>query len=199
MNREAIAPLFPLPDLYLLPNTLLPLHIFEPRYRQMVEDLLDGSGHLVIGTLQSDDTRRGLGDGAPRVQPVAGLGRLESYQRLDDGRFIIGVVGVARVHIQEAPSDRLYRQVSIELLEEVPERPQETEGLRDRLLAALLELADNELKLPEEQTVGHLTDLLLLYLKPGGLDMEKLYSCLEVSERARSALELADSIQGGPS
>ena len=69
--------------------------------------------------------------------------------------------------------------------------------LRVEMLAALLEATDDALKLPEELTVGHLTDLLLLYLKPGSLDMEKLYSCLEVSDRARSALELADSTHPG--
>ena len=49
-----VAPLFPLPNVFLFPGCVMPLHVFEPRYRQMVEDLLDGPGQVVMGTLEQD-------------------------------------------------------------------------------------------------------------------------------------------------
>ena len=48
-----VVPLFPLPNLWLFPSVVLPLHVFEERYRQMIEDSLDGVGRLVLGTIQA--------------------------------------------------------------------------------------------------------------------------------------------------
>jgi hypothetical protein len=50
-----VAPVFPLPGVFLFPGQIMPLHVFEPRYRQMIEDSLDGPGRLVIGTVLEKD------------------------------------------------------------------------------------------------------------------------------------------------
>ncbi|MDO8348875.1 MAG: LON peptidase substrate-binding domain-containing protein, partial [Planctomycetota bacterium] len=102
-------PIFPLPGLFLFPHQVLPLHIFEPRYRQLVTDLLDGPGRFVIGTVRSGEIETATH--APEVLPVAGLGEIVRHEKLPDGRYRIWVLGLVRVRIAEVPSDRLYRQV----------------------------------------------------------------------------------------
>ena len=89
----------------------------------MVEDSLDGPGHLVIGTVV--DGHENEMSGSPPIYPLAGLGEIAKHERLEDGRFHILIVGLYRVRIQEVESDRLYRRVRAE-------RVHESTGERDR-------------------------------------------------------------------
>ena len=106
------APLFPLPNFFLFPRSITPLHIFEPRYRQMIEDLLDGNGRLVMGTVKEEHLEELAC--SPPVHPVACLGEIVRHERLPDGRFLIWLLGVARVRVREVHSIRLYRCVACE-------------------------------------------------------------------------------------
>ena len=120
MNSRTL-PLFPLPETILFPGQIMPLHIFEPRYRQMTQDLLDGPGELIIGTVLEGD-RDKLSGVAP-VCPVGGVGRLEKYERLDDGRFQIIVLGQRRVQIRPIEDDSVsYPVASFEDFVEQRER-----------------------------------------------------------------------------
>lgn len=106
--------IFPL-DLVLLPQQPLPLHIFEPRYRQMIDDELDAHGQIAIATL--DPTRPPDTHGRPAVRPVVCVGQIVSHERLPDGRFNIVLHGLCRARIVEelAPSDaRMYRLVRLD-------------------------------------------------------------------------------------
>jgi len=185
-----IVPLFPLPNVFLFPSTVMPLHIFEPRYRRMIEDSLDGPGRLVLGTVlegHHDELA-----GAPPVHHVAGLGEIARHERLPDGRFVVMIVGLARVLIREVPSAHLYRQVEAIPLREVPPSDGETAKLRKKLREAVLcrtpDLKDKPEKLPGTMPIGHLTDLLLLRLQLPQSAMQDLFSCLKVADRARRAL-----------
>ena len=131
-----LVPLFPLPNLFLFPGTVMPLHIFEPRYRQMIEDSLDGPGRLVIGTVLEQYAHELAG--TPPVHTVAGLGEIARHERLPDGRFVIMLVGLARVQIREAPSERLYRKVEAVPLAEVQVQADEERRLRRKLTQAVL-------------------------------------------------------------
>ena len=103
-------PLFPLPNAVLFPHALLPLHIFEERYRAMVRDILTGGRCLAIGLLLPEANEH---DERPPVQPIAGVGEVVMAHELPDGRFNLVVRGRARVRIdQELPSDRPYRLVT---------------------------------------------------------------------------------------
>ncbi|MDB5341773.1 MAG: lon2 [Schlesneria sp.] len=110
------APLFPLPNLVLFPHAAVPLHIFEPRYREMTADALTGERLLAVG-LQPPSTET--------VAPIVGLGRIIAHERLDDGRYILVLRGVARARIlSEEPLDRSYRVGHLELCcDQVPETP----------------------------------------------------------------------------
>jgi len=78
-------PIFPLPNTVLFPNTLLPLHIFEPRYRMMARDLIESEGPVMVVQL----LRRGRSlFGAPAVHAVGGIGTILMHKELPDGRFL---------------------------------------------------------------------------------------------------------------
>jgi Lon protease-like protein len=104
-------PLFPLEDVVLFPHSMIPLHIFEARYRKMVRDVL-GSNRLVAISLQLE--KESLEEGnIPRVAHVASVGELVLAQELPDGRFNLVVRGRARIGIdEELPSDEPYRLIA---------------------------------------------------------------------------------------
>src|SRR5262245_2358078 len=90
-------PIFPLPHCVLLPGGLLPLHVFEARYRELTRDCLDGHRMMAIARLKPGyETEY---DGRPPVHPSCGLGRIIASEELSDGRYHILLRGVARVRI----------------------------------------------------------------------------------------------------
>ncbi|MEW6746967.1 MAG: LON peptidase substrate-binding domain-containing protein [Planctomycetota bacterium] len=185
-NRRPVVPLFPLPGLFLVPGMALPLHIFEPRYKQMIEDLLDGPGRLVIGAVLKED--EGELAGSPPVHPIAGLGEIGRHERLEDGRFLVLLVGLMRVRIREITSDRDYRKVEIEPFEEIPPPLEEEKTLRPRLNDAIRERHEEPVKLPEDIPLGRLADLLLVQLDLPQEQMVELYSRSDVARRAEGVL-----------
>lgn len=111
-------PLFPLPRVVLLPHTLLPLHVFEPRYRALVaravdDDLVFGIPTIQDGGSQSDD--------CPPIHPMMGLGRIVRRQRLADGRSNIVVLGVGRARLVEelSGSEVPYRRARCQRLDDI--------------------------------------------------------------------------------
>ncbi len=98
-------PVFPLAGALLFPRAQLPLHIFEPRYRAMIRDALDGD--RLIAMVQP----RGDGE-APALFDIGCIGRIDGCEELEDGRFNIVLEGLGRFRIaREAQVDTLYRQV----------------------------------------------------------------------------------------
>jgi len=114
-NFSGIARLFPLPNLVFCPHAMQPLHIFEPRYRQMTADALAGDRLIAVVLLkpgfEEDD------EGRPAVHPIGCLGKIVADQRLDGGRYNLLLRGLRRVRlVEELPADRLYRTARVELL-----------------------------------------------------------------------------------
>jgi uncharacterized protein len=112
-------PLFPLEDVVLFPHSMIPLYVFEARYRKMVRDVLASNRLIAISLqLEKEDVTEGV---APRVAPIASVGELVLAQELPDGRFNLVVRGCARIGIdQELPSDEPYRLVAAH---EIPDDP----------------------------------------------------------------------------
>lgn len=184
-SGRAVVPVFPLPNVYLFPGCVMPLHIFEPRYRQMIEDLLDRPGLLAMGTIQGDET---VFTGKPAMCPIAGLGEIGRHERLPDGRFLIWLIGISRVKIREVESDRLYRKVEIQPLEEIDVPADDAEELRARVQAALLARCPEFLNLPTNIPLTHLVDLLLQRLRLPPSSMQELYVERDLKKRANGAL-----------
>jgi Lon protease-like protein len=135
-------PLFPLPDVVLLPHALLGLHVFEERYRALVRDVLTGPRLLAIGLLAG---RAGDDGERPPVQPIVGVGEVVMAHELPDGRFNLVVRGRARVHIDaELPSDRPYRLVAATALPDFAIGDAAEIAEADQVLRALIaRLADS--------------------------------------------------------
>jgi Lon protease-like protein len=182
---RAVVPVFPLPNVFLFPGCVMPLHVFEPRYRQMVQDLLDGQGRLVIAPLVEGAQAAG---GRPAIHTVAGLGEIGRHEKLEDGRFLIWLIGLARVRIEEVPSERLYRRVAVEPLPEIDVPADAAAALRARVQTALLERCAEFLNLPSGVPLGHLVDLLLQRLELPGARLQQLYAEPCLRTRAEGAL-----------
>ena len=180
--------MFPLPGVFLFPGQLMPLHIFEPRYRQMVEDSLDGPGQIVLATVRESD-RPGL-SGNPPIVPIAGLGEIARHERLDDGRFLVWLAGVARVRVDEVESERLYRRASVERLVDAPASVADETRLRPELTAAISSRTghDFEAETETELPLGALADVLAQCLAIPEQVMIGLHGETDVAERARKAL-----------
>jgi uncharacterized protein len=111
-----ILPVFPLTGVLLLPGTVLPLHIFEPRYRNLVEDAL-GAGNI-FGMIQpftpQHDNRPlpGSEKETPEIYKVGCAGRIEACEKSEDGRYMIQLRGLTRFRFEEEmPLVRGYRRV----------------------------------------------------------------------------------------
>jgi Lon protease-like protein len=107
-------PLFPLPDVVLYPGVRMPLHVFEPRYRAMLADVLATHRSLAIVRLLPGEDERGL----PRIAGVAGGGVILEHQSLPDGRSNILVEGIARLSLEELPFEPPYRRARARVLED---------------------------------------------------------------------------------
>jgi Lon protease-like protein len=105
-------PLFPLPGVVLFPRALLPLHVFEMRYRAMLADCL--ASHRCIAMAFVVDA----GQEPPRIARVAGAGLVVQHQPLADGRSNILLHGRARVALEELPFVAPYRRARATILEE---------------------------------------------------------------------------------
>jgi Lon protease-like protein len=105
-------PVFPLRGVILLPRATLPLNIFEPRYLEMLDDVL--SGARLLGVIQPDRTDD-VAEESPReravpLKRVGCTGRVTAYQELDDGRLLITLTGIARFNVvSETETTKPYR------------------------------------------------------------------------------------------
>ena len=110
-------PVFPLPNAVLLPGMVLPLNVFEPRYLDLVDHALDHGQQVGVPLLRPG--WQGEYEGRPPVEPVFGVGKLVSHQRLPDGRRFIRLVGLGRVKVvTELPARAKFREVEVEVLPE---------------------------------------------------------------------------------
>ena len=113
-----LLPLFPLPNVVLFPGVLLPLHIFEPRYRALTADVLDSDRRLGMVLLQpgwEPDY-----DGKPPIFPIGCSGVIVHAARLEDGRYNILLRGLDRFRIVTEDHALPYRRATVEILLDPP-------------------------------------------------------------------------------
>ena len=210
-----VVPIFPLPDITFFPHTLLPLHVFEARYRAMVMDALERDRRLAIVRLRPGYEASYAGK--PAVHAVAGVGEIVSFERLATGRYNILVRGEARVRIEsEVPSDTLYRIARARRLDDVEiaadagdaaSRDVQDALARIRtacgtLLTALDRPADLlDTALAEGQPAGAIADRVAAAVLPDADLRQELLETLEVDarvSRVAGALEaLVKELKGG--
>lgn len=111
-----LEPLFPLPNVVLFPKGILPLYVFEPRYRTMMADALQG-GQTICMTLLQPGWEADY-HGSPEVYRVACVGRVVHHQRLEGGRYNVTLQGETKVAIESFVKDQPYRVARVRPLEE---------------------------------------------------------------------------------
>jgi Lon protease-like protein len=183
-------PLFPLPGVALFPDLPLPLHIFEPRYREMLKDALAGSGF--IGIVQ---VRPGQ-EGDPRpIFSVGCAGRIEGVAELEGGRSNIVLRGVSRFHIdQELAEGRPYRVARVTpLIEKVLDEAALTQSLA-RVLHEIGQIDEGMslLARTDEAPKALVVNMLAQLLPLGDLERQSLVEAATVDDRARLLAEILD-------
>ncbi len=139
-------PLFPLPGVVLLPGTILPLHIFEPRYLAMIADALGGNRMIGMAKLKPgwEENRK-----SPAVHEVGGAGEIVETEELDDGRYNILLEGRYRYRIlREEPAGTPYRTASVEEIASIPFGSRDEEVRVSRMALGLFEKIRRHLDLP---------------------------------------------------
>lgn len=120
--------LFPLPQTVLFPGTLLPLHVFEARYRRLVEDALDSGGWLAVPRLKPGFEPHY--NGSPPVYEICGAGKIRHHAMLEDGRYNIILEGLHRVRLVSEIAASPYRVAHCE--------PVEDDGIESDLTATAM-------------------------------------------------------------
>ncbi len=111
--------LFPLSNVVLFPHISTPLHLFEPRYRQLAREALEGDRRIGMTVARPEFSDEMTGD--PPLYPVGCAGRITEHERMPDGRYNIVLLGEQRFRILEelpGPEDRLYRVARVAWLED---------------------------------------------------------------------------------
>ena len=145
---DGLVPVFPLPGVVFFPHTVLPLHIFEPRYREMIRDAAKGHGLIAVALLRPGWEQNY--EGNPAFHEVATLGRIEDLESLADGRFDLRLVGLSRVSLGGVVCDAPYRTVEAREIGEHPvnESDDEIRSAKLDLLAShgclMRELTDDD-------------------------------------------------------
>lgn len=161
--------LFPLPNLVLFPNVVQPLHIFEPRYCEMLQDALSSDQLIAMAALGQHWEPHY--DQRPPIAPTVCVGKIISHTLCEDDRYNILLVGMKRARVlQEIDSSKMYRIAEVEIMEDIysadeaPLRPELTRRLQETFLSfvpdglaaqdSFRELMDKHLPL------GVLTDMI---------------------------------------
>jgi Lon protease-like protein len=197
---SGIARLFPLPNVVLFPQMSMPLHIFEPRYRQLTADALAGD-RLIAMTLLRPGWESEYED-RPDLYAVACLGRITDEQRLPDGRFNIHLRGLCRVRIlQEIESSQLYRSAKVQVLSERPATSDIEKQLRSQMLQVVPDWCQKQKPAPEVLTkviesnlpFGVVCDVLGFCLPLPMEFKQRLLEELRVGTRAKNLIEYLET------
>jgi uncharacterized protein len=206
-----LLPLFPLPNVVLFPNVFLPLHIFEPRYRQMVSDAV--SSDRMIGMVLLRPGWEHDYEGHPPVYPIGCSGVITHFDRLSDGRFNIVLRGLERFRILEEDLSRSYRVATVEMLREEPAAQEDRPVIsryRSRLESLLHTEAERgnslkhlqpghgdepraiDVKIPSAMSDEDLVNALAQYLDLEPLEKQALLEKQGLRTRAESLVELLE-------
>ena len=190
-------PIFPLPTVVLFPNVFLPLHIFEPRYRQMIADAL--SGDRLIGMALLRPGFENDYEGQPPIYHTGCSALITHAEKLEDGRFNLVLRGLDKfaIHGEEEPaSGRLYRRAIITAIDEsVAAGDRDSLGdSRRKLESLLLPMFEGTLerRLPQHMSDEDLVNALAQYLEFEPLEKQALLERVGPLARCQAMVELLE-------
>ena len=210
LPAECVLPLFPLPGFTLFPGTRVPLHVFEPRYRQLVADILDKDRLLALPQLKPGYEPAYYGH--PEVFPICGVGHIVEQVELPDGRYNVLVEGIARVRlVEEASVPTAYRSARFERLDEHNASPAlvvnalstELQALCGRLEKKLPALSSVQAIFKEAHTAGALADRVAAALVADPAERQTLLDELDPAVRLERLIahlyEVSSALPGAKS
>jgi len=188
-------PIFPLPSAVLFPNVFLPLHIFEPRYRAMIAEALDGD--RMVGMVLLRPGWEADYEGRPPIYPIGCAGLITFAERLKDGRFNIVLRGLEKFRVLGEEDRRGYRLASIErIVEPVSDADRAAVRAARRRLEALLvpqpEGRGAEPKVPPSMPDEDLVNALAQYLELEPVEKQALLERDSLLARCESLIELLE-------
>jgi Lon protease-like protein len=188
-------PLFPLPNVVLFPNVFLPLHIFEPRYREMTADALKGD--RIIGMVLLRPGWEADYDGRPPIYPIGCAGVITNAERLSDGRYNIVLQGLEKFRVLDEDADRSYRTAHVEGITESngSDDPASMRAARRRLESLLVPQPTGrgaDPKLPPTMPDEDLVNALAQYLELEPVEKQALLERDGLLARCRSLVELLE-------
>ncbi len=188
-------PLFPLPNAVLFPNVFLPLHIFEPRYREMVADALEGD--RIIGMVLLRPGWEANYDGRPPIYPVGCAGLITFAEQLKDDRYNIVLRGLEKFRVVDEDDSRSYRMASVEsITDAVTTGDREAMRVARRRLESLLvpqpEGRGAEPKVPPTMPDEDLVNALAQYLELEPVEKQALLERDTLLSRCHSLIELLE-------
>jgi len=191
----AMIPLFPLEDVVLFPNMSRPLHIFEPRYREMVADAVQGDG--IIGMVLLRPGYETEYEGNPPVFSVGCAGEISDAEELPDGRWMIMLRGFVKFRVIRDDQSRAYRMANVEA---IPESFSEDDQValreyRERLATVFTSMAPGAQAPPENLTDEDLVNGLSQFLKLEPVSKQALLELDGPLSRAKFLLELVTALE----
>ncbi len=190
-----LLPLFPLPNVVLFPNVFLPLHIFEPRYREMISDAL-ASDRMIGMVLLRPGWERDY-EGRPPIYPVGCSGVLTHHERLPDGRYNLVLRGIERFRVLDEDQALSYRRAIIEPLREPPLEAADRAAIleqRGKLQSMLVpsQSSAGDPRMPASMSDEDLVNALAQYLDLEPLEKQALLEKGSLRARAESLVELLE-------
>ena len=190
MTLPASIPIFPLQAVTLFPHTIQPFHIFEPRYRAMVADALEGDS--IIGMIMLQPGYEAEYEGRPRIFDVGCAGVIIAAEELPDGRYNIVLDGTVKFRVLSEDTSRPYRLAEVEAFSEVVEvsdRPLLAQR-RQQLERAALSVFPGMRLPPSDLSDEELIDGLSLVLPLEPVDRQELLEANGPIERALRLIRL---------
>ncbi len=201
------ARVFPLPNLVMFPHVMQALHIFEPRYRAMFEEAIEGDRLVALGVLAAG--WEGDYEGRPPLRQTACLCRIATHQKTKQGTYNVLVLGVRRIRLlRELPPKKLFRVVESEILDDIEPAGAgpDAAALQQELLAAFKQSMPKipnayeqlDQLLGSQITLGMLADIVA-YTIDLGLDVKmRLLAECDVVTRTRLLLDAIASRPAPP-
>lgn len=160
VNFSRAMPLFPLASVTLMPHAVLPVHIFEPRYRAMVTAALDGAGQIAMAVFDGSNWQEQY-EGRPPIRSAVCVGQIMQHNKLEDGRYNIALQGVCRARVvRELSTEEAgtpYRQVVLEAVGIDSDEDEQTTAERAKLTLMLTQTRLSDLR-EAPAVLKHLAD-----------------------------------------